>query len=53
MNQKRIKHICVNLKENEYNQLNNIALLQRRRISDAAYLIIIDNLKRYEEDIKK
>lgn len=41
---KRNKHILINLSEDQYNKLLFIATNQRRKISDAAYLILIDNI---------
>lgn len=42
---KRNKHILINLSEDQYNKLLFIANSQRRKISDAAYLILIDNIE--------
>ncbi len=42
---KRNKHILINLSEDQYNKLLFIATNQRRKISDAAYLILIDNIE--------
>lgn len=43
---KRNKHILINLTEEQYNQLLFIATNQRRKLSDAAYLILIDEIDR-------
>lgn len=39
---KRNKHVLINLNEDQYNALLFIANKQRRKASDAAYLLIID-----------
>ena len=41
---KRNKHILINLTEEQYNMLLFVANKENRKISDAAYLIIIESL---------
>ena len=41
---KRNKHILINLTEDQYNMLLFIANKENRKISDAAYLMIIESL---------
>lgn len=41
---KRNKHILINLTEDQYNQLLYIATQQRRKLADAAYIILTDSL---------
>ena len=41
---KRIKHITLNLTDEQYKSIEYIAEQQKRKIADAAYLILIDNI---------
>lgn len=43
---KKIKHITLNLTEDDYNSLLFIANNQRRTATQTAYLILIDNLNK-------
>ena len=52
---KRIKHILINLTEDQYNQLLFIAEKERRKLADMAYIILtdsIDNLTLKAADVK-
>ena len=42
--QKRNKHILINLTDDQFTCLKFIAEKQRRKISDAAYLLLIDSI---------
>ena len=42
---KRNKHITINLTDDQYLKIENLARAQRRTVADAAYIIIIDNLQ--------
>ena len=42
---KRIKHITINLTQDQYNCLLFIAERERRKISDLAYLLLSDNIE--------
>ena len=46
MDQKRNKHITINMTLDEYNQLSTLARLLRRSISELASMILIDNCNR-------
>lgn len=41
---KRNKHVLVNLTEDQFNMLLFIANKENRKVSDAAYLVIIESL---------
>ena len=41
---KRNKHVLINLNEDQFMQLCFIAEKQRRKIADAAYLMLVDSL---------
>lgn len=47
---KRIKHITINLNEDQYKELKYLADKERRKIADIAYLLLTDSL---EEKILK
>lgn len=44
-NDKKIKHITINIDSYRYNQLTMIANKQRMNITQATYYLIIDNLQ--------
>ena len=43
---KRNKHVLINLTEDQYNALVFIANKENRKISDSAYLIIIESINK-------
>lgn len=46
MDQKKNKHITINMTLDDYNQLKTLARLLRRNITELASMILIDNTNR-------
>lgn len=49
----RDKHITINLDDNEYKMIENLASLHKRKIADFAYLKLLDGLYHYDNSVYK
>lgn len=49
----RDKHITINLDDNEYKMIENLAIKDKRKIADFAYLKLLDGLYHYDNSVYK
>lgn len=49
----RDKHITINLDDNEYKMIENLAIKEKRKIADYTYLKLLDGLYHYDNSVYK